>query len=324
MHYIFKDPKQIYDPFYQLMTPTFPWEYELFQSRSVKRLKYLSHYGTGSFISAVKHSRFEHTVGVWSIIAHFFPDNHELRIAAILHDIGHLPFSHAVERTLGFNHHLITEEYIKGDEVSSILEKYDFKPERIINLLNEDTPLSHKTAYLSADHLDSFLRDSYMLGKLTKHPSELIKRISFSSHYVETDLEHGVTIMKAILDDHKSFLEPTCLALDALLAKSISLYGSHHDVQLETIQQLTNYELLETLIQSKNKEIDELLDIIMYNPERIVVSKDEFTGAEMVEVKKVYDKTPLVNGLPLTTLLPEAESMLENIRSLKRPYYYSY
>lgn len=45
------------------------------------------------------------------------------RAAAILHDIGHLPFSHSVERTLGFNHHELTEKYVKDWEIESILNK---------------------------------------------------------------------------------------------------------------------------------------------------------------------------------------------------------
>jgi HD superfamily phosphohydrolase len=105
MQYIFRNPVNIYDPFYQITTKLTLGSMNYSQSKALKRLKFLSHYGTASFITAAKHTRYEHTVGVWTIIAHFFPIEKELRVAALLHDIGHLPFSHAVERTPGFNHH---------------------------------------------------------------------------------------------------------------------------------------------------------------------------------------------------------------------------
>jgi HD superfamily phosphohydrolase len=324
MQYIFRNPENIYDPFYQINTKANPWEYELLQSKALKRLKFLSHYGTASFISAAKHSRYEHTVGVWTIIAHFFPTEKELRVAALLHDIGHLPFSHAVERTLGFNHHTISEDYIRGQEISTILKKYGFKPQTIIDLLNEDSPLTHKTPYLSADHLDSFLRDSYMLGKLDKHPSTIINNVSFSGHFVEADLSTSESIMNAIFHDHTSFLEPTCLALDALLAKAISIYIRQKEIHLGTIPILTNHELLQLLLHSNIQEVEEILDIIVWNPEKINIHYEEVKNAEKIEVKKVYDKSPLVNNVPLNEISPDAEFMLNQIRSFKKTYYFSY
>ncbi|MBM7662045.1 HD superfamily phosphohydrolase [Bacillus mesophilus] len=324
MQYIFRNQENIFDPFYQLNTKADPWEYELLQSRALKRLKFLSHYGTASFITAAKHSRYEHTVGVWTIIARFFPSDKNLRMAALLHDIGHLPFSHAVERTLGFNHHTITEDYIKGQEVSAILTKYGFCPQAIINLLNEDSPLTHKTPYLSADHLDSFLRDSYMLGKLDKHPSTIIENISFSGHFVDADLSTSESIMNAIFQDHKSFLEPTCLALDALLAKAISIYVRQKELPIGTIPILTNHELLQLLLHSNIQEVEEILDIIMWYPEKIIIHDEEVNNAEKIEVKKVYDKTPLVKGKPLSEISSEAKYKLNQIRSFKKIYYYSF
>lgn len=321
MIYLFKNANEMYDPFYQVAVSPFPWEFELLQSAAVKRLKFLSHYGTASFITPAKHSRYEHTIGVWTIISRFFPEEEELRIAALLHDIGHLPFSHAVEKTLGFNHHTITEEYIRGHEVSSILQKYEFNPERIIDILNEDSPLSHKTPYLSADHLDSFLRDSYMLGKSKEHPADILKKISFSGQYVESDLETSKSIMASIYHDHTCFLHPINLALDSLLAKAISIFVKKEQLPLHTIQPLTNHELLQLLLSSKEESVKEIMKTIMWNPENVIVQAEEFNGSEKIEVKKVYDKTPLVEGVPLTSICPDSKDLLEKIRALKTSYF---
>ncbi|MFD1739795.1 HD domain-containing protein [Bacillus salitolerans] len=319
--YIFSNQAEVHEPLYDTTISLYPWEYELLQTRPVRRLKFLSHYGTGSFVTSVKHSRYEHTIGVWTLIATFFPKDEELRIAALLHDIGHLPFSHAVEKTLGFNHHHITEEKIRSEEVTSILVKHHFLPERIIDLLNQDTPLSHKTPYICADHLDSFLRDAYMLGKKGIHPSEVIRTMSFNQQYVDADYHTSKHIMLMIYHDHTSFLSPKLLALDALLAKAISEYARD---QFIDIQQLTNNELIQVLVSSENVRVKEIMNIILWEPERIKIHHEQVDNAEKVEVRKVYDKTPLVDGVPLISICSESKHLLQSIRALQKDYYISY
>jgi hypothetical protein len=163
-----------------------------------------------------------------------------------------------------------------------------------------------------------------MLGKLDKHPSTIINNISFSDYFVEADLSTSESIMHAIFYDHTSFLEPTCLALDALLAKAISIYVNQKEVHLGTIPILTNHELLQLLLHSNIQEVEEILDIIMWNPEKITIHHEEVKNAEKIAVKKVYDKSPLVNNVPLSEISPDAEDMLNKIRSFKKTYYFSY
>ncbi|MDR6884619.1 HD domain-containing protein [Bacillus sp. 3255] len=322
--YLFNQINEYFDPFYQIQIQVFPWEMELIQTSAVRRLKFLSHYGTGSFITSAKHSRFEHTIGVWTIVSTFFPKDEELRIASLLHDIGHLPFSHAVENTLGFNHHTITEERIYGNEVSTILKKYGFSPDRIIEILNIDSPLSHKTPFLSADHLDSFLRDSYMLGGASIHPASILKRIRFNGNFVEADLATSKSILSAIHYDHITFLHPLTLALDALLSKAIAIFAKNQRVGLQFIVPLTNNELLDLLLSSGIEEVRKIMSIIMCYPEKVVIHSGDFEGAEKVEVRKVYDKTPLVDGKALISICQESRELIDNICSLKKCYYYSY
>ncbi|WP_249315740.1 HD domain-containing protein [Bacillus sp. FJAT-49711] len=120
-------------------------------------MKQLAHFGAGSLVSPVVHSKFEHTVGVWKLTAFFYPEDISLRVAALLHDIGHLPFSHAVEETLGFNHHELTEQYILKDEISSILQKFKIDPQAIIKLLNGQSAITRVGNILGINHLDIFM-----------------------------------------------------------------------------------------------------------------------------------------------------------------------
>ena len=95
------------------------------------------------------HRRFEHSLGVMELAGRVYdvvtdPDNlHDdvrsfvrargsdknrywrrvLRMAALCHDIGHLPFSHAAEAELlpaGWDHERLTVELIRSDEMQAI------------------------------------------------------------------------------------------------------------------------------------------------------------------------------------------------------------
>lgn len=173
---------RFFEPLYRLEVAVSPFERELLQSIPLRRLKHLHHFGASSLITPVTHSRLEHTLGVWTLAKHFFPAWPELHAAALLHDIGHLPFSHAAELPLGFDHHAQTLELISAEPIATILERHGLLPEAVIGLLNRDTPLSHKTRGLSLDHLDSFFRDTHAAGRWTRcSPAALADKAALAS-----------------------------------------------------------------------------------------------------------------------------------------------
>ncbi|WP_207667437.1 HD domain-containing protein [Clostridium sp. 1xD42-85] len=141
-------------------------------------------------------------LGVWKLAAVYFPNHHVLRAAAILHDIGHLSFSHAVEKTLGYDHRALTEEYIQSPEVVSILHTANLEPSDIIHYLRLPSPLTGTQNILGLDHLDSFLRDTYMTGNIETMPRELIKRIHCSEQGIETDEPTGLQLLRLIVQVH--------------------------------------------------------------------------------------------------------------------------
>lgn len=179
-----------------------PWEEALFQTSYLRRLKHLAHYGAGALVSPVVHSRFEHTLGVWRLTARYFPENDLIRVAAILHDIGHLPFSHALESALGFNHHQLTEAYICDPEITNILAEINILPQDVIDYLNGPSPLTGTAEVMGLDHLDSFLRDTYMAGQIKILPRKLLEKIRCNESGVVTDEETGCQLLELIYLDH--------------------------------------------------------------------------------------------------------------------------
>ncbi|MBU9713136.1 HD domain-containing protein [Evansella tamaricis] len=312
-------PLLLQEPLYPNVVPE-KWEINLFQTKAVRRLKHLAHYGAGSLITSVTHSRFEHTIGVWKLASRFFPEDKLIRAAAILHDIGHLPFSHAVEKTLGYNHHKLTEEYIKAECITSILEDAGLDYKVIMEYLNKETALTGKDKVIGLDHLDSFFRDTYMSGKGKYRPKDIINRLCCAEEGIQTDEKTGKYLMELILSDHELFLSPLLLAADRLLAEAVTKHWEKTKENRDEIPLMTDNELIIKLMNSPSEETKELMEMILYQPNNIVVEHCGSVDSGIpVSVRKIYDKSPLVYGKPF--LDSDTMAGIKNrLLSLKQDY----
>lgn len=175
---VFKDPvhKYIY------VQEETVWE--LINSREFQRLRRIRQLGT-SFLTfhGAEHSRFSHSLGVYEIVRRIvsqferngYPDwPQEERLlclcAALLHDIGHGPFSHSIEQAFAMHHEDWSCRFVLGDtEVNAILRRAgeDF-PSRVAGVIAKtyDKPIaiSLVSSQLDADRMDYLLRDAYYTG----------------------------------------------------------------------------------------------------------------------------------------------------------------
>src|ERR1019366_4470723 len=134
-------------------------ERKVIDSRPFQRLRHVHQLALSYLVyPGASHKRFEHSLGVMELAGRIFdvvtrPDKvsdpvrdvipeygsseHQywrsvLRVAALCHDIGHLPFSHAAEDDLlpeGWDHERITREIIHSPEMAAVWESMRPKPD---------------------------------------------------------------------------------------------------------------------------------------------------------------------------------------------------
>ena len=98
-------------------------------------------------------------------------DETAVKVAALLHDIGHGAFSHVLETIQHFHHEAFTIEAVLSDEteVGKLLKEYaDDFPEKVASIIRGDfQPMALAqlvSSQLDVDRMDYLLRDSLMTG----------------------------------------------------------------------------------------------------------------------------------------------------------------
>ncbi|MCA9518394.1 MAG: HD domain-containing protein [Myxococcales bacterium] len=156
----------------------------LLDTREVQRLRRIRQLGLSFLVyPGAEHSRFAHSLGVLHVastvldrLAARFPVSDEDRLttlcACLLHDVGHGPFSHALEAFTGVRHEVWSHGIITSPdtEVNAVLRAVDPSlPERVAARVErtEAAPsflTDIVSSQLDADRLDYILRDGHATG----------------------------------------------------------------------------------------------------------------------------------------------------------------
>ena len=152
--------------------PLNPFEIEVLDYPQLQRLRRVKQLGFISLIyPGANHSRFEHSIGTMHLASKLADqlelskeDKDLVRIAGLLHDAGHGPFSHVSEAVLGVNHEEITAFVIEKTSIHDKLsEKFDTK--EIIDIINGEGKLGPIiSGDLDMDRMDYLIRDSHYTG----------------------------------------------------------------------------------------------------------------------------------------------------------------
>jgi HD superfamily phosphohydrolase len=218
----------------------------LIDTRTFQRLRNIRQLGLAYVVyPGATHSRFEHALGAYHLSRQTlallcesddaFPISGEdqtiVRSAALLHDIGHYPFSHALEEIGQLHHEDVARPLITTGEVAEILTARigADAPERIFELIRgvSDSPLQGLiSGSLDLDKIEYLKRDAFMCGV----------------PYGEIDVDR-LTNSMLVLDDPESgrptlgVREKGLSALESLLFAKYQMYRNvywHHAVRSAT------------------------------------------------------------------------------------------
>lgn len=169
-----------------------PLERALIDSRPLQRLRSIRQLGFANLVfPGAEHSRFGHALGAMELAGRVYdavaarsegmldPDRQSLerrqvRAAALLHDIGHAPFSHSAEEHFegGIDHEQMTARLTRLPEIEKIFDRWGrgLEPRAVISLLAKPEGTTERllsqivSGELDVDKMDYLLRDSLFCG----------------------------------------------------------------------------------------------------------------------------------------------------------------
>lgn len=170
--------KIINDPLYGFLNIPGPLIFELIEHPYFQRLRNIKQLGLSYLVfPGAVHTRFHHALGALKLMtdametlkrknADITPEEEEAVYAAILlHDIGHGPFSHALEKSIvpGLHHEDVSAAYMED-----LNAYFDGKLTLAIAIFNDTYPKKflHQlvSGQLDMDRMDYLMRDSFYTG----------------------------------------------------------------------------------------------------------------------------------------------------------------
>ena len=148
----------------------------LLDTPAVQRLRRIKQLGPAHLVyPSANHTRFEHSLGVFHLaceaLDHLSIEGKQaqrVKAAAILHDVGHGPYSHTIEEVIHRHtgkYHDDVADLLAGRAVGDVLREYDLDPDVIAGLIAGEGKLGQIVAgELDVDRMDYLVRDAHHTG----------------------------------------------------------------------------------------------------------------------------------------------------------------
>lgn len=209
-----------------------------------------------------RHTRFEHSLGTFYIARKIKERNPDLDdavvYAALLHDIGHYPFSHTLEG-LYPRHEENTRLILREGEIGEVIgEAYSLR--EFLRFLKHPVV----SGDIDADRMDYLVRDAYYTGVAygLVDLDRLIRNLHWDGERLIV-LEKGVMAAQNLLLA-RSMMYPTVYLhhvsriAGAMLVEAVKIEG----IPLEEIRTMDEIDLIARLRVSENAEVRELIEAI--------------------------------------------------------------
>ena len=348
---------EIADPIHKYIRFT-ELEKKIIDSKVFQRLRRIKQLAGAHLVyPAAQHSRFEHSLGTMHLAGlageHLFSIGvldkesiQELRVAALLHDIGHGPFSHLFEEALKVssnkNHESIGAEIICKTELSDILSSFGYSPSVISEILLGNSKVKFKneiiSGSLSSDLMDYLPRDGFFTGveygkvdynriinsfRVTNNDSLALDISSFYSF--ESMIISRYEMFRAVYF-HKTVRSAEVMLLHSLLLSSKILNLSK--ISLADYLKLTDDSILWKISSSPNNEMAKQMisnylerKLLKCVYERFIRKRDNFTKLNRDKIEELRLKIARLSntdekkifldtyGISLVPLAPNKQEM---------------
>ena len=304
-----KRPYEIRDPIHGFIKLS-QTEWNLINTKVFQRLRRIRQLAMTFLVyPGAVHTRFDHSIGVMHVAGRICTRLQELnptivgsedvdrvRLAALLHDVGHGPFSHVSERLLekcasegtdkgeGLEkiHEKITVDIVQSDpQIKRILsdDERNFVIDMIQGKPTSDWRRDIVSSDLDADKMDYLLRDGYFTG--VKYGEYDLEKV------IESFLiDMGETDFCTDTDEEETALAISSKAIYALEQLLLARYHMTQQVYWHRVSLISNEMIIRGIslaIEGENPEMMQLYQYDRENKDRFIENYLNYHDEKLVE-----------------------------------------
>ena len=249
---------------------------KIIRTKEFQRLIRVKQLGLSNLVfPSTNHSRFEHSLGAYYLSTRFAKHldlseqkSKEIKAAALMHDIGHGPYSHVSEIILekeNKKHEDISIEKIQSTPIRDLLKEADIEPDRVVDLINGKGALGDIIAGdIDVDRMDYLMRDAHYSGVAhgTTDSETIIRaakikdgQIVFSSKFLSA-LE-GLLVSRHLMYS-TLYLNSTIVIGEKMMEKAMRYLVDEKDIELDEFSQMDDIDLKHLLRSSDNEVVNYL------------------------------------------------------------------
>ncbi len=237
----------------------------LLDTPEVQRLRGISQLGTVSLVyPSANHTRFEHSLGVYYLACEALEHlgiggsrAERIKAAAMLHDVGHGPFSHNLERLTHRRtgrYHDDVHDLLASGRVGEVLCEHDVDPSTVADLVAGEGRFGQLVSgELDVDRMDYLVRDAHHTGVPygTIDTGRLVRELTFVDG--ELVLAEGNVQTAESLLVARALMNPTVYSHSvariskAMLRRAAERLLESTDLEAETLQRMDDHDLIAAL-----------------------------------------------------------------------------
>ncbi len=245
---------------------------DLLDTPTVQRLRHIKQLGTVQLVyPSANHTRFEHSLGVYHLADRTLTElgiegreAERIRAAALLHDVGHGPFSHNIEelthRHTG-KYHDDVDELLASGEVGEILREHDLDPAHIAGLVAGEGQFGQLVSgELDVDRMDYLVRDAHHTGVPygTIDAERLLRELTFVDGELVLDEGNVQTaeslLLARALMNPTVYMHPVARISKAMLRRASEQLLATTDLSGHELRRMDDHDLLVALRQTPATE----------------------------------------------------------------------
>ncbi len=256
---------------------------EVVDSPEMQRLRRVSQLGFSSLVyPGANHSRFEHSLGTYfltkQVAQNLGLEDQALPVAGLLHDVGHLPFSHTTEAffrdATGKDHEDLIKEKLRGKAIGDSLSDAGFTRSEIIRTYRG--PVGKViTGDLGTDRIDYLLRDAHYTGVMFSAEFErILDTLAFGRelYLQEKGLRAAESMLLARFWMYPSVYGHHTTRIAAHMLERSLQRAAIDGFRVEEMPELDDYSLLQSLSAFEPETVERLMNRQLYK--RAHVSSD--------------------------------------------------